>query len=52
MIGAALYPDITLDGIVIGLDRMFSLGSVLSSPVVSDGMVIVGSTDGCIYALR
>lgn len=52
MIGAALYPDATLDGMVIGLDRMFSLGSILSSPAVADGMVFVGSTDGCIYALR
>jgi len=52
MIGSALYPDNTLDGMVIGLDRMFSLGSILSSPVVAEGMVFVGSTDGTIYALR
>jgi eukaryotic-like serine/threonine-protein kinase len=48
---SALYPDFTLDGIFIGLDRMFSLGSILSSPVVSDGVVFVGSTDGHLYAL-
>ncbi len=48
----ALYPDATLDGMVIGLDRMFSLGSILSSPVVADGLVYVGSTDGSVYALR
>ena len=52
MIGSALYPDGTLDGMVIGLDRMFSLGSILSSPVVAEGLVYVGSTDGTIYALR
>ncbi|NWJ42256.1 MAG: PQQ-binding-like beta-propeller repeat protein [Geothrix sp.] len=52
MIGSALYPDGTLDGMVIGLDRMFSLGSILSSPVVTEGMVFVGSTDGTVYALR
>ncbi|MFN7958592.1 MAG: PQQ-binding-like beta-propeller repeat protein [Holophagaceae bacterium] len=52
MIGSALYPDGTLDGMVIGLDRMFSLGSILSSPAVADGLVYVGSTDGTIYALR
>jgi outer membrane protein assembly factor BamB len=52
MIGSALYPDGTLDGMVIGLDRMFSLGSILSSPAVTDGLVIVGSTDGNLYALR
>jgi outer membrane protein assembly factor BamB len=49
---AALYPDFTLDGMIIGLDRMFSLGSVLSSPVVVDGVVYFGSTDGNVYALR
>ena len=49
---AALYPDFTLDGMIIGLDRMFSLGSVLSSPVVVDGVVYFGSTDGNVYAIR
>lgn len=52
MVGSALYPDGTLDGMIIGLDRMFSLGSILSSPVVAEGIVYVGSTDGTIYALR
>ncbi len=52
MIGSALYPESTLDGMVIGLDRMFSLGSILSSPVVAEGLVFVGSTDGNIYALN
>lgn len=52
IISSALYPDITLDGMIIGLDRMFSLGSVLSSPVVVDGVVYFGSTDGHLYALR
>jgi outer membrane protein assembly factor BamB len=49
---AALYPDSTLDGMIIGLDRMFSLGSVLSSPVVVDGVVYFGSTDGNVYAVE
>jgi eukaryotic-like serine/threonine-protein kinase len=48
----ALYPDITLDGLIIGIDRMFTLGSVLSSPVAADGVLYVGSTDGMLYALR
>jgi len=47
----AIYPDSTLDGIFIGLDRMYSLGSVLSSPVVVDGVVYFGSTDGYLYAV-
>lgn len=52
IISSALYPDITLDGMIIGLDRMFSLGSILSSPVVVDGVVYFGSTDGHLYALN
>ena len=50
---AAMYPpDGTLDGMIIGIHRMFTLGSVLSSPVVADGVLYVGSTDGNLYALR
>ena len=49
---AALYQDSTLDAIIVGLDRMFSLGSVLSSPVIADGIVYFGSTDGNVYALE
>ena len=49
---AEIYPDFTLDGMIVGMDRMFSLGSILSSPVLADGVVYVGSTDGNLYALR
>ncbi len=49
---AALYPDFSLDGIIIGRERMFSLGSVLSSPVISGGVVFFGSTDGHLYAVQ
>ncbi len=52
MKSAALYPDATLDGMIIGLDRMFSLGSVLSSPAVVDGIAYFGSTDGNVYAVE
>jgi len=52
MSGALLYTDRTLDGIIIGLDRMFSMGSIISSPVVRGGVLYVGSTDGNLYALR
>lgn len=48
----AIYPDRTLDGVLAGLDRMFSLGAILSSPVVEDGILYVGSGDGKVYALR
>ncbi len=49
---AGTYPEATLDGMIIGLHRMFSLGSVLSSPVVADGVLYFGSTDGRVYAIR
>ncbi|MBI2679876.1 MAG: PQQ-binding-like beta-propeller repeat protein [Candidatus Solibacter usitatus] len=46
-----LYPDATLDGMIVGNDRMFTLGSVISSPVVAEGVVYFGSTDGYLYAV-
>lgn len=49
---AAIYTDMTLDGVFQGLDRMYSLGSVLSSPVVVDGVAYFGSTDGYLYAVK
>ncbi len=47
-----MYPDRTLDGMMIGMRTMMTLGSVLSSPVVADGVVYFGSTDGHLYAVK
>jgi outer membrane protein assembly factor BamB len=47
-----LFPDFTLDGMIIGQHRLHSLGSVLSSPIVVDGVLYVGSTDGSVYAIN
>lgn len=47
-----MYPDRTLDGMMIGMRTMFTVGSVLSSPVVADGVLYVGSADGTLYAIR
>jgi outer membrane protein assembly factor BamB len=47
-----MYPDRTLDGMMIGMRTMQTLGSILSSPVVVDGVVYFGSTDGNLYAVR
>jgi outer membrane protein assembly factor BamB len=49
---AGMYPDRTLDGMMIGMRTMMTLGSVLSSPVLADGVVYFGSTDGNLYAVR
>jgi eukaryotic-like serine/threonine-protein kinase len=51
IVGSAIFPDSTLEGIFVGLDRQFTLGSILSSPVVVDGVVFFGSTDGYLYAV-
>ncbi len=49
---AAMYPDQTLDGTFVGQSNMFLLGAIVSSPVVSNGVVYVGSGDGNVYAIR
>ena len=36
----------------VNLWRMFTVGAILSSPVIDRGVLYVGSADGCIYALR
>jgi outer membrane protein assembly factor BamB len=50
--GELLYPDRTLDGLILGVRTMMTLGSVLSSPVIVDGVAYFGSTDGHLYAVR
>jgi len=47
-----MYRERTLDGLMVGLRTMMTLGSVLSSPVVAGGVVYFGSTDGHLYAVR
>ncbi len=47
-----MYPDRTLDGMMIGMRTMFTVGSILSSPAIVDGVLYVGSTDGNLYAVR
>jgi len=42
----------TLDDVIVSLRvKLFSLGSMLSSPTVADGVIYIGSTDGHLYAL-
>jgi outer membrane protein assembly factor BamB len=39
------------DDIVTGVSKMMAIGTILSSPVVADGVIYFGSTDGHLYAL-
>ena len=47
----AVYGDFFYDDMVSGAQRMFSLGAVVSSPVVADGTVYFGGWDGQLYAV-
>jgi outer membrane protein assembly factor BamB len=47
----AAFIDNFYDDLIIGVQRMMSVGSVLSSPVVADGVVYFGSSDGNVYAI-
>ena len=47
----ALFRSDFYDDMVTGVERTMSMGSILSSPVVVDKVVYVGSADGNLYAL-
>ena len=40
------------DELVTAVTRSYGMGSLLSSPVIVDGVLYIGSTDGNLYALR
>jgi outer membrane protein assembly factor BamB len=46
------YGNGSASATTLGISRLFSLGSILSSPVISNGTLYVGSTDGNVYALE
>ncbi len=48
----AAYASNFYDDIVVGFNKMMTVGAILSSPVVADRVVYVGSTDGTVYALE
>lgn len=48
---AMLFPTSWHDAMAIGAARQFGLGSFLSTPLVVDGVIYVGGTDGRLYAL-
>jgi outer membrane protein assembly factor BamB len=48
----AVWSGPTLDESIVDMHtKLFSMGSILSSPAVQDGTVYVGSVDGKLYAL-
>jgi outer membrane protein assembly factor BamB len=47
----AAMTDSFYDSMVIGVDRMMSVGAVLSSPLVEGDTLYFGSWDGQLYAL-
>jgi eukaryotic-like serine/threonine-protein kinase len=47
----AAFFDFFYDDMVIGVEKMMSVGAILSSPTVAGNVIYVGSTDGNVYAL-
>jgi len=47
----AAFSDFFYDDMVTGVQKMMSVGAILSSPAVAGNGVYVGSTDGNVYAL-
>jgi outer membrane protein assembly factor BamB len=48
---ATFYSEFTLDGVIVALERIYTLGSIVGSPVLANGVVFVSSTDGTLYAI-
>jgi outer membrane protein assembly factor BamB len=47
----AAFTDFFYDDMVSGVQKMMSVGAILSSPVVAGSTIFFGSTDGNLYAL-
>src|SRR5437660_696562 len=45
-------PNLFYDDMVIAVHKLFTMGTILSSPVVVGNTVYFGSTDGNLYALQ
>jgi eukaryotic-like serine/threonine-protein kinase len=48
----AAFADNFYDDIVVGLQKMLSVGAVLSSPTIAGDTLLFGSTDGNLYAVQ
>lgn len=49
---AVIIPQNFYDDMVNGVAKLFTMGTFLSSPVVVNNVIYVGSTDGYLYALQ
>ena len=47
-----LFFDNWREGPLVAHDRQISVGSIFSSPLVANGVVYFGSTDGYLYAIE
>jgi len=47
-----LYHSSWREDPIVAADRQFAIGAIFSSPLVMDGVVYFGSTDGYLYALE
>jgi len=45
-------PNVFYTDMVLAVNKLFSMGTILSSPVVAGDTVLFGSTDGVLYALQ
>jgi outer membrane protein assembly factor BamB len=48
----AAFADSFYDDMVVGLQKMLSVGAVLSSPTIAGDTILFGSTDGNLYAIQ
>jgi eukaryotic-like serine/threonine-protein kinase len=47
----AAFADSFYDDVVSGVQKMFTVGAILSSPAISGGTILFGSADGNLYAI-
>jgi outer membrane protein assembly factor BamB len=47
----AAFTDFFYDDMISGVQKMMSVGAILSSPIVAGDSIFFGSTDGNLYAL-
>jgi len=50
VLGRSMFSD--FENMYVMMDKRLSVGSILASPVVDNGTVFVGTTEGILYALR